>query len=102
VSVEGSVKRAGSLCEPLIDETIVHVARGEQADAGMMMLFVVPGKEIDAVRACMFDGTKSGWEIWPARAARAASGPCKMDTSVPPFGAWQTSAFGSPRKHVAT
>jgi hypothetical protein len=63
VALEGSAKGQSAVSEPLASETVMNVAGGQQTDAGMMVLFVVPGKEIDAVCAGMLDGTEARWKI---------------------------------------
>jgi hypothetical protein len=49
---KGCLQGAGALHQALLDETMMHVTRRQQADAGMMVLFVVPVKEIDAEICC--------------------------------------------------
>jgi hypothetical protein len=50
VSHPGLVENVLSLSDPLLDEIVVDIGWREQSDASVMVLFIVPGKEIAAER----------------------------------------------------
>ncbi len=39
--------------------------RGQQRDSAVMVLVVVPGKELLTKGPCIFDGAESVWELGP-------------------------------------
>jgi hypothetical protein len=65
VLLEGGPECDGALYESLLRAARMNVARRQQANANMMVLFVVPGKEIDAVGARVFDAAESRREVRP-------------------------------------
>ena len=46
-------------------KTVMDSFRGEQADTGMVMFDVIPGKEILAEASAILDATEALGEIWP-------------------------------------
>jgi len=55
VSGEGGCENAPSMSKALVDVTVVHVVRGEEAEPAVPMLLVVPGDEVRDVSARVFE-----------------------------------------------
>lgn len=62
VRVRGCQDLGTPLCD-LVRHAVVDHRRGEQADATVTMLIVVPGEELPAEGACLLDGIEVGREV---------------------------------------
>jgi hypothetical protein len=62
-----------NLLEHVVSLAIVDDLRGEETDAGMPVLSVVPGEEEVRKRVAFLDGTKAVREIGPVLAASMAA-----------------------------
>ena len=47
-----------------VDLTIMHLIRGHQADPGVVMILIVPGKEFPAEAPGVLDTAEAFWEAW--------------------------------------
>src|SRR4051794_19267636 len=65
MSVEGGAESHGALSESLIGAASMDIAWREQTNADMMVLFIVPGKEIGAVSSSVLDGPEARGEGGP-------------------------------------
>src|SRR5258705_5410085 len=63
VEIESGLECERTMSESLVDATGMHIARRHQPDARMMVLVVVPGKEISRMSARVFDGSEASRKV---------------------------------------
>ncbi len=65
VSNLGSLEHDGSIGVTLFGETEVHVAGRQQTEASVMMLVVVPAKEVTTEAACVLNAAEASRKVRP-------------------------------------
>ena len=61
----GSLEHEGSIGVTLFGEAEVHVARRQQTEASVMMLVVVPAKEVTTEAACVLNAAEASRKVRP-------------------------------------
>jgi len=65
VAIIGYVEHLLSVFDDLGGHAVMQRFRGEQGDAAVMMLAVVPSEELPAKGACVLDGAEAVGELGP-------------------------------------
>ena len=61
----GGLEHSGSIGVALFSETEMHVARSQQPEARVMMLVVVPAKEVTTEAACVLNAAEASRKVRP-------------------------------------
>ena len=65
MGLEGLLEDSGALLEPLLGSAVVDVSRGQQGEATVPVLVVVPGEEGAAQGAGVFDRAEAVGKLRP-------------------------------------